>query len=262
MGLKEDLEQRQKELRAKSQQVETTPVIEVKSPLQRISDADLEISAFKKEQELDSVKAGYASLILREKTIADREKTIADKETNILTQIGLFEVEQKKRMETYNTKVEDYNKAFALLQTERKESSRIMQEAIKIKSEAETIIKSQTELEKTCQEKQEAYVANMDESVKLMGSIFKVLRKQDDGKLLSLAGLISKDLNLIQYLQFKKCALQTIADVVSVDIDRITEVCGYLQDSKKDYSQVLKYLLDATDWLQKNLKIDWTPAEG
>jgi hypothetical protein len=94
-----------------------------------------------------------------------------------------------------------------------------------------------------------------------MTEIYKVLKKQDDVKLLSLAVIIHNDLTLTQWLQFKKCSVQSIVDILSVDIDRITEVCEYLQNTKKDYNQVLKYLMDSTEWLQSALHIQWTPAE-
>jgi hypothetical protein len=240
---------------------ELTPIVVEKSPLQRISDAEMEIKAFQKEQELESVKSGYANFLLREKTIVDQEKGIADRETSLKENIGAFELEQKTRMEKYNSNVSDYNKAYELLKTERKESQRIMEEAIKKKSEADSIIKSQTEQEKISQEKQDAYTENLDSSIKLMTEIYKVLKKQDDAKLLSLAVVIHNDLTLTQWLIFKKCSVQSIVDILSVDIDRITEVCEYLQNTKKDYNQVLKYLLDSTEWLQTSLKIEWQPAD-
>jgi chromosome segregation ATPase len=260
MGLLEDFKKRQQEEDSKRPPVpDLPPVVVEKSPLQRISDAEMEIKAFQKEQELESVRSGFESFKIRESSLVGKETDLASREEKLRTQIGAFELEQKTRVEKANKIAEDYNKAYELLKTERKEATRIMTEAIEKKSEAESIIKSQTETEKTNQEKQEAYVSNMDDSMKLLNQVYGVLRKQDDGKLLTLAGVLYKDLTLISWLQFKKCALQTIADIISVDIDRITEVCEYLQNTKKDYNQVLKYLLDSTEWLQTKLKIEWQP---
>lgn len=229
------------------------------TPQQRLLNADLEIKAFQKEAELDSIKAGYESFKLRESSIANREKAIADKEVDLQTQVGVFEIEQKKRLADYNGKVEEYNKAFALLTTERKEANKIMQEALKLKSESENIIKSQTANEKLCQQKQVAYDENMDECLKWMMDIVHVLRRQDNGESLTLAVLIGNSLKLIEWLQYIKASMQTIADVVAVDCVRITELCGHLQDSKKDYGGDLKYLLDSTNSIEQALKIGQLP---
>jgi hypothetical protein len=120
------LEEQLEEERRKGKIVppELTPVVVEKSPIQRISDAEMEIKAFQKEQELESVKSGYANFLIREKTIVDQEKGIADRETALKGNIGTFELEQKTRMEKYNSGVADYNKAYELLKTERKEEIR------------------------------------------------------------------------------------------------------------------------------------------
>ena len=229
------------------------------TPQQRLLNADFEIKAFQKESELDSIKAGYESFKLRESSIANREKAVADKEVDLQTQVGVFEIEQKKRLADYNGKVEEYNKAFALLSTERKEANKIMQEALKLKSESENIIKSQTANEKLCQQKQVAYTENMDECLKLMGEIVSVLRREDNGESLNISVLVGKDLVLIEWLKYKKANMQTLADVIAVDCERITELCEHLQDSKKDNGAILKYLLDSTAWIEQALKLTQLP---
>ena len=254
-----DLEKALREQKAAEQSKES--VASPKTPIERLSDAELEIKAFKAEQDLDSVKQGYENLKVRESTIAEREQALADEQKALALSVGNFELDQKARLETYNKKSADYNQAFALLQTERKEAARIMEEAIKTKSEADTIIKSQTEAEKVDQEKQEAYDANMEDSIKLLRSIVKTLKRQDDAKALSLAGTLSRDLKLIDWLQYKKGSLTTLAEIIAVDCDRIVQVCEHLQDSKVDYTTVLNYLLASTEWLQSALCISWSPHD-
>ena len=229
------------------------------TPQQRLANTEAEIKAFKSTQDLDSVKLGYENLKVRESTIADREKNLQDKTEKLQKDIGEFELQQKERVAKANEKADEYNEAYNLLKTERAEAKRIMEEAIRKKSEAENIINSQTEVEKIQQEKSEAYTANMEESLKLLGEAVGVLRRQDDGKILGLAVILNNDLYLIQWLQYKKAGLQTLADIIEVDCDRIVEVCEYLQDSKKDYGEVLKYLLDSTEWLSQALCIAWSP---
>jgi DNA repair exonuclease SbcCD ATPase subunit len=232
-----------------------------KSAQQRLADTEAEIKAFKAQQDLESIKDGYESLKVREFTIADREKVLEQGQEKLKKDIGEFELQQKERVSKANEKADEYNKAYNLLKTEREEAKRIMTEAIAKKSEADNIIKSQTETEKINQEKQEAYTENMEESIKLFGEIIINLRRQEDSKSLSLAVILNKDLNLIQWLQYKKSSLQTIADIISVDCDRITQVCEYLQNSNVDNSKLLNYLLSSTEWLQNALKIEWQPND-
>lgn len=256
--LEEQLEKERSEKERQSS--EPKPPLEL-TPQQKLANTEAEIKAFKAQQDLDTVKLGYENLKVRESTIADREKSLTDGLEKLQKQIGEFELQQKERVEKANKKADEYNEAFNLLKTERAEAKRIMEDAIRKKSEAENIIKSQSEAENISQEKQEAYNANMDESIKLLVEIVKVLRRQEDVKALTLAVFLGKDLNLIQWLQYKKVGLQTLADIISVDCDRIVEVCEHLQDSKSDNSAVLNYLLQSVEWLQTSLKIQWQPHD-
>lgn len=223
------------------------------TPKQRLENADLALKAFQAERELDSQQSGYVNFKVRESSIVEREKSIADREEALKKSIGEFEIEQNKRVDKVNKTAEEYNKAYALLKTEREEAKRIMEEAIEKKSQAEQIIKAQTLEQKTTQARQTAYASNMDESLKLFADIYKFLRRMDEPKSLDMAVVLNKDLVLIQRLCDKKVNLQTVADIISVDHDRLIELCEFLQNSKKDYSDVLGYLFQATEWLQKAL---------
>ncbi len=251
--LEEQLERERRE--KSSEHLSETP----KTPQQRLADTEVEIKAFKAQQDLDSVKLGYENLKIRESTIADREKALKDGVEKLQKDIGEFELHQKERVAKANEKADEYNRAFQLLQTERAEAKRIMEDAMRKKSEADNIIKSQTETEKISQEKQEAYAENMDEALDLFEEIVRTLRRQEEGKALGLAVTLGKDLTLIQWLQYRKCNLQTLADIISVDCDRIVDVCEYLQDTRKDHSSLLNYLLQSTEWLQSALRIEWIP---
>lgn len=231
------------------------------TPEQRSQKADAEIIAFKKEMELDSIKSGYENLKTRETTISSREQDIADREDKLKKDIGTFELEQKERVAKANEIAADYKKQYALLTTERAEAKRIMEDAITKKAEADNIIKSQTEAERLRQEKSEAHRTNMGDALALLSDIIRTLRSQDDVKILSLAGILIKDYKLIQRLQYRKTELQSIADIIAVECDRIHELCEYLQDSKRDYGVIMKYLLDCTEWFYKNLKIEWVVEE-
>ncbi len=261
--LEDELEREKQERLLKEQQVKPPPEVKREpTPQERLVNTEAEIKAFKAAQDLESIQLGYKDLKVRESTIADRETTLVVGKEELVKRIGEFELEQKKRVETANKKADEYNEAFNLLKTERAEAKRIMEDAIRKKSEADNIIKSQTEAEKVNQEKQEAYNANMDEAIKLLVEIVKVLRRQENSKSLNLAVVLGKDLTLIQWLQYKKVGLQTLADIISAECDRIVEVCEYLQDSKTDNSAVLNYLLQSVEWLQTSLKIQWQPNNG
>lgn len=227
------------------------------TPKQRLENADLTLKAFQAERELDSQQSGYVNFKVRENSIVEREKSISDREEALKKSIGEFEIEQNKRVDKVNKNTEEYNSAYALLKTERTEAKRIMEEALQIKSKSEQIIKAQTLEQKTNQAKQEAYAANMEECLKLFVDVFKYLRRMDEPNSLAMAGIINKDLILLDRLLFKKVNLQTAADIITVDCDRLIELCEVLQNSKKDYSEALKFLIDATEWAQKALRIDW-----
>lgn len=228
---------------------------------ERTEKADAEITAFKREMELESIKSGYTDLKTRETTIANRELNLEEREEKLKKDIGAFELEQKERVAKTNDVAAEYNKQFSLLTTERAEAKRIMEEAITKKAEAENIIKSQTEAEKNRQEKSEAHRTNMGDALALFTDIIRTLRKQDDAKILTVAGLLGKDYKLIQRLQYRKSEQQTIADIIAVECDRIHELCEYLQDSKHDYGKIMKYLLDCTEWFYNSLKIEWMVEE-
>jgi len=249
--LEEQLEkERQQRGEEKSPEVKDQPL----TPQQKLTDAETAIKLFKTQTDLDSLKLGYENFKVREQNIADREKELTEGLEKLKIDIGEFELQQKERVAKANEKADEYNKAYNLLKTEREVASKTMAEAIAKKSEADNIIKSQTETEKINQGKQEAYAENMDESIKLVAEIVKVLRQQEDNKAYSLSQTLNKDLVLIQWLLYKKAGLQTIADIIAVDCDRITEISEYLQDTKKDYSSLISYLGQSTDWLQKKLK--------
>jgi chromosome segregation ATPase len=259
--LEEQLENEKRREKEQGGEIKPPPKDTPLSPQEEIAKTESIIKAFKLKQELQSIELGYESFKLRESSLAGKENELADKETELQTKIGKFELEQKDRMEKLKINVDDYNKAYALLKTSQGEVNKLMSDALKQKSEAESIIKSQTLSEQTTQEKQEAYDENMDSAISLLAEIVKVLRRQEDGKVLSLAVALSKDLTLIQWLQYKKSGLQTLADIIAVDCDRIVDVCEGLQNSKTDYSKLLKYLLDSTEWLQNALKIEFKPND-
>lgn len=235
------------------QQAPQEPVKVEPTPRQRIENADLLLKAFQAERELESQQSGYVNFKVRESSIVEREKSIADREEALKKSIGEFEIEQNKRVDKVNKTAEEYNKAYALLKTEREEAKRIMEEAIEKKSQAEQIIKAQTLEQKTTQARQTAYASNMEESLKLFADIYRYLKVMEEPRCLDMAVALNKDLGLIQRLCDKKVNLQTVADIISVDHDRLIELCEFLQNSKKDYSDALGYLFQATEWLQKAL---------
>jgi hypothetical protein len=253
-------EQLEEERRKKGLEKSTTTPSQL-TPQDREALAVAEIKAFKAEQDRDSVKSGYENFKVREKTIVDREANISQREDALKKDIGEFELEQKTRLASYNANVEKYNQAFAMLQTERTEAKKLMEEALSQKSQADIIIKAQTEAETLQAEKNEAYKANMEEAVTLLSEMAKFLRRQDADKALGLAGLLNKDLDLITRLQTKNAPQQTLADIISVDCDRVLELCEFLQESKSD-SSATNYLLEGVEWLQNALKIEWTPNES
>ena len=250
-----DLNEQLKEEQRKRQQESNVP--NEPTPQQRKANADSLIDALKTEMELDSIKQGFANLKQREQALVDKEKDLAEKDKALKESIGAFELEQKKRVEQANERINNANKYFEELQVQRKEAEKLMSNAIRVKAEAETIIKSQTVQDKDRQERQSAYADNMEESLELLNDVSNALRQQEDNYAFSLSGIIKRDLSLIGKLQDKQADLQTLTDIISVDMDRILELCEYLQNSKKDYSQLIKFLGDSTEWLSERLVIEW-----
>jgi chromosome segregation ATPase len=228
-------------------------------PKQSEPTVDEQIQIARKKMELDSINSGYESFKVRENSINGKITELEKQEKKLAESIGVFELEQKKRLDTYNANIENYNQAYALLQTRSKEAEKIMEQALKKSAEAERILKSQSKLEKEQQEKLEAYQTNMTEVVELLGDVAKVLRREEDSKILSVAAFLIHDFNSIGVLIDRKCSLITVADIVALDCEKITELCGYLQDSKKD--RLLPYLLQSVEFIQSSLKIAWTPPD-
>jgi hypothetical protein len=235
-------------------------------PPQPPPNIEQQIKDFKAKQDLESLQLGYENFKKREDSIVGREEEVAKGFLLLAKDREIFETEQKKRLDTYNIKTDDFNKEYELFKTTKKEAERIMTEALQKKSEADRIIKAQTEAEKIAQEKSEAYEANMVEALGVFEEIGEYLIRCGttwmDAKVQNVGKILQIDLSLIQRLQEKKVNNSTIAEVIAVDCDRMIELAEYLQDGKLRYNpvKVLDYLNKNTDWICESLKIDWSPA--
>lgn len=230
----------------------------VVTPQQRLGDAEATLKAFKAESELDSIKAGFAGLKVREANLKDGEALIASTKEQLVKDREIFETEQKKRVAELNQKVSDFNEAYDLQKTQSKEANRIMNEALKIKAEASRIVKNQTTAEAQEQAKQEAYTLNMTDAIQTLDGIGVVLRQNTD--LYNFGITISRDLLLIKKMQDLDAKLSSLAEVIRADCARLTELCGTLQAAKADDEFVNK-LLAHIGYIENLLKIEWTPSK-
>ena len=252
-GLEKQLEEERRKKELEEQGKVSPPA--VVTPSQEFADTEAKIKAFKSKQDLQSLELGYENFKLRESSLSDKEQELRDKEATLQKSIGAFELEQKDRVEKVNKKAEEYNEQFNLLKTEREEAKRIMAEAIKIKADADRVLKNQTDKDKDYQGKQEAYASNMADAMDVVSGMIKTLRKQEDSRCLTMAVTLNSHLVLIQWLQYRKLNLSSMADVIAVDCQFVTELCEPLQ-SKDGYAGVTNYLLECVDWLENSLLIE------
>jgi len=226
-----------------------------------IVDPEATLKEYRIQMELESIQDGFKSLKDRESTIDSREQELIKSLETLRTERAEFDTAQAKRMEAYNENIKKYNLNWDLLQVKHKESDERMRKTLEEKTQAESIIKNQTEAQKVQQEKSKAYEDNMGEALDVVFEISKVLKRQGEQKCVSMSRTLAYDLALISRMQDMKAGNTSIADVISVDCSRLTELCEYIQDSKNSNGKVLTYLLGNIQWIEDNLKIEWTPNE-
>lgn len=239
---------------------------EQQSPTQQPPNIEQQIKEFKQLQELESLKLGYENFKQRENSFTSKESELQKQQEQLERERLEFEIEQKKRVDTVNAKLEEYGKQYELLQTKIKEAGKIMEDALKQKAEADRIIKSQTEAEKIAQEKNEAYKAHLSEVLDVFAEIGNYLVKCGttwaDSRVLNIGRTLQLDLSLLKRLQERNSNNAVLAEIIAVDCNRITELAGYLQDTKLKYNpvKVIDYLLKNTDWIEDALLIEWIPS--
>jgi hypothetical protein len=249
MDLREQLrieneEKRQKELN-KPPEIEQPKITENRN-------VDADIKAFNSLVEFENKQAGYKSLKEREQALADGEKEFEIGIQQLAKDREEFNKEQRDRVDKYNVNMATYKRKYELLQTKLTEVSTRMEEALELKSQAESVINSQTESEKQMQAKLEAYAKNMAESIELFSEIATVLLNQG----YNTGRILQYDVALIGRMQEHKASNNSIADLIAADIDRINEVCESLQTDGKNDS-LLNYLNNNVEYLNNSLIIKW-----
>lgn len=231
------------------------------SPQQRIAEAEATLKAIKLEQEVDSARLGYQDFKSRESTIGDREKAITTAQVKLTADQQKLTEERSNLLANYEKHKVEYQDLMANIRIREEEAEKIMSAAIASKADADKVIESRTEMEKVYQEKHDAYTSNMGEAFQLILDLVKILRQESDPTLLQLAVDLKRDFDLMDELNEREVDLQTIADIFSVSYDRILGVCEYIQNSKKSFGNLLKYLMDSAEWLQGALLIEWKPVK-
>jgi hypothetical protein len=257
LTLQEQLAEKNRLEREKELANKNKPPITSEAPSQPPVNPELELKQFNATAELESKKAGYASLKEREKSLADAEKEFQAEVEAFGKKREKFEVEQKERVDKVNATGKLYNEKFALLQTKIAEIDKRTEETLILKTRAEKIIKEQTESEKENQAKSEAYEKNMSECLDLLSEIATILSNNSNTS--GTGRILNYDVALIQRMTDHKCSLSSIADVISADCDRINEVCQSLQDNNTN-PELLQYLSDNVEFIMTSLRISWSPA--
>jgi DNA repair exonuclease SbcCD ATPase subunit len=278
LTLQQELAQRQEEIRRQAEfakqkeseiklgsisetpNVNRPPTVTNKVVIPEIS-PEAELKTYKAQMELDSVKEGYKNLKEREQTLKDSERELQIDIEQLAKEREKFEVEQKERMDAYNNNVRIYNQKYGLLQTKLKEADKQMEDVLTEKSQAEAVIKAQSESEKENQEKLEAYTANIEECLDVFNEISRILSRQNIMRLSNLGRILTYDMALITRMQNEKCPLRSIVDVISANIGRIDEICETLQNSNSNPA-LFSYLTRNTIFLTESLKINWTPTSN
>jgi hypothetical protein len=247
------LERQQKEAEIRNKQPPT--IVENKLPETKPpAESEVDIRILNAKIEAESKAEGYKNFREREQALKDGEKELEAEALALGKEREKFETEQAERVAKANAKLEEAKKALDLYKTKSADADKKMAEAQKLTSEAERIIKQQTEAEKLAADKQKAYETNMTESLEVFTEIANTITKQG----YSVGRILKYDVGLISRLQGRGVSLNTIAEIIGGDIDRINELSQELQD-KNANPRLLEYLNSNTEFLQANLKIDWLP---
>lgn len=238
---------RQKELDERNKQ---PPVIIENKP----TEPEIDLKALNAKIEAESKAEGYKSFREREAALKDGEKELEAEALALGEQRTKFEAEQVERVRVANAKLGEAKKALDLYKTKVADADKKMEQAQKLSSESERIIKAQSESERLQAEKQLAYETNMEESLKVFSEIATYVSKQG----YSVGRILKYDVGLISRLQGRGANLNTIAEIIGADIDRINELSQELQD-KNSNPKLLEYLNSNTEWLDTSLKIEWQP---
>ena len=238
---------RQKELDERNKQ---PPVIIENKP----TEPEIDLKVLNAKIEAESKAEGYKSFREREAALKDGEKELEAEALALGEQRTKFEAEQVERVRVANAKLEEAKKALDLYKTKVADADKKMEQAQKLSSESERIIKAQSESERLQAEKQQAYETNMEESLKVFSEIATYVSKQG----YSVGRILKYDVGLISRLQGRGANLNTIAEIIGADIDRINELSQELQD-KNSNPKLLEYLNSNTEWLDTSLKIEWQP---
>lgn len=257
MKLEEELQEKRKREEQERKQG-SNPTL---SPQQRIAEAEITLKAIKAEQEVASVNMGYADFQSREKTIGGREKALTTAQVKLAADQQTLIEERTDLLSQWEKHKAEYQNLMAQVKIREESAEQIMAEAISEKAEADRVIESRTDREKGYQIKHDAYVKNLGEAYQSIIDMITSLRTEGDPTALQLAVDLNRDLELMDTLNEKQVDLQTIADIFSVDCDRIYSVCEYIQNSKRDFGELRVFLLTSAEWLREALLIQWTPND-
>jgi hypothetical protein len=234
-----------------------TPVIIPQVKVETLSDitSEADLKSLSARIEYESKLEGYKSFKERESALKDGEKELEAEALALGQQREKFEAEQVERVRVANSKLEEAKKAMDLYKTKIADANAIMEKAQKLQSEADRVLKAQSEAEKEANEKQKAYEENMVEVV----DVFTEIATHVSNEGYPVGGVLKYDVALINRIQDKKMADSLIAGIITIDLDRIGELCQTIQDSGKNQG-LLDYLDSNTDYISKLIKIKWTPS--
>jgi hypothetical protein len=225
-----------------------------------VENPEVELRRLNAQIELDSKIDGYKSFKEREQALKDGETELEAEALALGKEREKFESEQAERVSRANTKLEEAKKALDLYKTKATDADNKMEQAQKLTSEAERIIKNQSESEKEQQEKLKAYENNLTECLDLFGEMATVLSKHSNPNVSIVGRILFHDVALMGRMQNRGCSNGSVADVIACDCDRVNEACQILQDSNSNL-KLLNYLSKNVDYLTENLKISWQHTE-
>jgi len=247
------LERQQKEQSAKTNPPTIPPQVKVENPMDITSEADLK--ALNARIEYESKAEGYKSFKERESALKDGERELEAEALELGEERKKFEAEQTERVRIANAELERAKKAMDLYKTKIADADAKMSKAQNLQAEADRVLKAQSEAEKEASEKQKAYEENMAEVV----DTFTEIATHVSNEGYPVGSVLKYDVALINRIQDKKMADSLIAGIITIDLDRIGELCQTIQDSGKN-QELLDYLVANTDYISNLIKIEWTPA--
>lgn len=194
------------------------------------------------------------------------KKFLEEREAAFNEKVEKFEPEQKQRVETANSIIQQHKDAIAQLKTRDENTKKLQEQAIKEIAEAQTIKDAQTakelqdvEIKSTFEQNKELIPGYFDEAYELIRA-FSVKAKNDWAY--RVAGYFYKNGDYLRGLiaDTTKSNQDEIIEICKESVDLLGRVCEELQNKYQGkFTDSLNKLSRIIDLLDESCSIIWTP---